>query len=45
MCLRGRLVEEFYSPEGARVEEIELRPGGSVVALNFPIGRWRTGRG
>ena len=45
VCLRGWLVEAFYSPEGACVEEIELRPGGTVMALNFPIGRWHTGRG
>ncbi len=35
VCLRGRLVEEFYD---------ELSPGGSVVALNIPIGQWHTVR-
>lgn len=35
VCLRGRLVEEFYD---------ELSPGGPVVALNIPIGQWHTVR-
>ncbi len=42
VCLRGRLVEEFYSPDGALTESIELSPGGPVVALNIPIGQWHT---
>lgn len=44
VCLRGRLVEEFYSPEGACMEAIELSPNGPVVALNIPIGQWHTVR-
>ena len=45
VCLRGRLVEEFYDgPERRCTEAIELRPGGPVVALNIPIGRWHTVR-
>ena len=43
-CLRGRLVEEFYDDAGALVESVELAPGGSVVALNIPIGQWHTVR-
>ena len=35
VCLRGRLVEEFYD---------ELSPSGMVVALNIPIGQWHTVR-
>ena len=44
VCLRGRLVEEFYSDEGALVDSIELAPGSAVVALNIPIGQWHTVR-
>ena len=44
VCLRGRLVEEFYSDEGECLETIELCPGGPVVALNIPIGQWHTVR-
>ena len=35
VCLRGRLVEEFYD---------ELSPSGRVVALDIPIGQWHTVR-
>ena len=43
VCLRGRLVEEFYD-EATRTctERIELSPDGPVVALNIPIGQWHT---
>ena len=45
VCLRGRLVEEFYDDlERICTEAIELRPDGPVVALNIPIGQWRTVR-
>ena len=44
VCLRGRLVEEFYDDAGALVESVELAPGGPVVALNIPIGQWHTVR-
>lgn len=43
VCLRGRLVEEFYDEQERRcTEAVELRPGGPVVALNIPIGQWHT---
>jgi len=43
VCLRGRLVEEFYDDLGRMCEEaIELSPNGPVVALNIPIGQWHT---
>lgn len=45
VCLRGRLVEEFYDDLGRICEEaIELSPNGPVVALNIPIGQWHTVR-
>ena len=45
VCLRGRLVEEFYDElERICTEAIELSPGGPVVALNIPIGQWHTAR-
>ena len=45
VILRGRLVEEFYDEVERRcTDAIELRPGGSVVALNIPIGQWHTVR-
>ena len=41
VCLRGRLVEEYYDElERTFTETIELRPGGQVVALNIPAGEW-----
>ena len=43
VCLRGRLVEEFYDElERTCTERIELSPNGPVVALNIPIGQWHT---
>lgn len=44
VCLRGRLVEDFYDQEGRLTESIELTPGGPVVALNIPKGQWHTVR-
>ena len=45
VCLRGRLVEEFYDDlERICTDAIELRPDGPVVALNIPIGQWHTVR-
>ena len=45
VCLRGRLVEEYYD-ELARIctEAIELSPNGPVVAVNIPAGQWHTVR-
>ncbi len=45
VCLRGRLVEEFYDELDRRcTEAIELTPNGPVVAVNIPIGQWHTVR-
>ena len=43
VCLRGRLVWEFYDELERRcTEAIELSPNGQVVALNVPAGQWHT---
>jgi len=43
VCIRGRLVEEFYDDlERTCTERIELSPNGPVVALNIPAGQWHT---
>ena len=45
VCLRGRLVEEFYDELERRcTEAIELSPNGPVVAVNIPVGQWHTVR-
>lgn len=44
VCLRGRLVEEFYDDQGSVTETIELSPNGANVALNIPLGQWHTVR-
>ena len=45
VCLRGRLVEEFYDElERICTEAIELSPNGPVVAVNIPEGQWHTVR-
>ena len=43
ICLRGRLVEEFYDDlERTCTERIELSPNGPIMALNIPAGQWHT---
>ena len=43
VCLRGRLIEEFYDDlERTYTDRIELSPNGPVVALNIPAGQWHT---
>ena len=43
VCLRGRLVEEYYDElERICTERIELSSNGPVVALNIPAGQWHT---
>ena len=42
VCLRGRLIEEFYDLERTCTERVELSPNGPVVALNIPAGQWHT---
>lgn len=44
VCLRGRLVEEYYDEQRICTEAIELSPNGPVVALNIPAGQWHTVR-
>lgn len=43
VCLRGRLVEEFYDElERICTDRIELYPGGPVALVNVPAGQWHT---
>ena len=43
VCLRGRLVEEYYDElERICTERIELSSNGPIVALNIPAGQWHT---
>ena len=43
VCLRGRLVWEFYDEqERICTDRIELSPNWQVVALNVPAGQWHT---
>lgn len=45
VCLRGRLVEEFYDDlERMCTDAIELTLGGPNVAINIPAGQWHTVR-
>ena len=45
VCVRGRVVEEFYDElERICTESIELTPGGPNVAINVPAGQWHTVR-
>ena len=45
VCIRGRLVEEYYDElERICMEAIELSPNGPVVAVNIPAGQWHTVR-
>lgn len=41
VCLRGRLVEEFFDElERICTDAIELTTNGPNVAVNIPIGQW-----
>ena len=42
VVLRGRVVEEYYSSEGAVEAAYDLAAGGPVCALNIPAGQWHT---
>ena len=43
VCLRGRVVEEYYDElERTCTEAIELSPNGPVMALNIPAGQWHS---
>ena len=43
VCLRGRIVEEYYDDlERMCTESIVLTPNGQTVALNIPAGQWHT---
>ena len=45
VCLRGRLVEEFYDDlERMCTDAIELSPNGPNYVLNIPAGQWHTVR-
>lgn len=45
VCLRGRIVEEYYDDLERRcTETIELTPNGPVYAINIPAGQWHTVR-
>ena len=45
VCLRGRLVEEYFDELERRcTDAIELSTGEPVVALNIPAGQWHTVR-
>ena len=44
VCLRGRLVEEFFDAAGQLTDSVELAPGGPVAVLNIPAGQWHTAR-
>ena len=42
VVLRGRVVEEYYSSDGAVVASYELSAGGPVCAMNIPAAQWHT---
>lgn len=43
VCIRGRVVEEFYNEEDfSCIETIELSPNGPNMAINVPIGQWHS---
>ena len=43
VCIRGRVVEEFYDElERICTESVVLTPSGSNVAVNIPAGQWHS---
>lgn len=45
VCIRGRVVEEFYDElERVCTDAIDLTPGGPNFLVNVPAGQWHTVR-
>ena len=42
VVLRGRVVEEYYAPDGALEASYEVSPTGPVYTLNIPACKWHT---
>lgn len=43
VCLRGKLVEEYYDDlERMCTDSFVIEPGGTNVAVSIPIGQWHT---
>lgn len=43
VCIRGRVVEEFYDElERICTESVVLTPNGPNVAVNIPAGQWHS---
>ena len=42
VVLRGRVVEEYYSSDGAVEATYDLAVGGPICALNIPAGQWHS---
>ena len=42
VCLRGKLIEDYYNESGCIEKSIELSPNGPVVALNIPKMQWHS---
>ena len=42
VVLRGRVVEQYYFPDGSVEESMEVAACGPVCALNIPAGRWHS---
>lgn len=42
VCLRGSLVEEFFSDSGEVIDSFEVAAGSDCCALNIPTGIWHT---
>ena len=42
VVLRGSVVEEYYSSEGAVEASFDLAAGSPICALNIPAGQWHT---
>lgn len=42
VVLRGHLHEVFYDDSGQIIDVIDMTPGGSVPALQIPLGQWHS---
>lgn len=42
--IRGHVQESYYDDEGVVQEVIDIVPGGPVVAISVPIGKWHSAR-
>lgn len=40
VCLRGKVVQNYYNDDGQKIASYELAPNTVQVAMSVPVGQW-----